>query len=145
LDASDDVEGESLSVDGEGGMSAAALRVLELREEREQKGFDAPEHEQVLIEWEGTAADVDVNIAPLVLACWKLGLRTASSCWRWISPSHLEIQARFQCPSREGREALVYRPRMIRLRSASKAASWARRRSVSSARSCDEVARRQRL
>ena len=67
-------------VSAEGAMSAAAVRALELREEREQKGFPAPEHEQVLIEWNGTAAEVDAGIAPLVLACWKLGLRTAGSC-----------------------------------------------------------------
>lgn len=37
-------------------------------------------HRQVVIEHEGESAEVDESIAPLILALWRRGYRTASSC-----------------------------------------------------------------
>lgn len=39
-----------------------------------------PRHRQVRIEHEGTSADVDEGIAEVVLALWRLGFDTTSSC-----------------------------------------------------------------
>lgn len=39
-----------------------------------------PRHQQVRIEHEGTSADVDEGIAEVVLALWRLGFDTISSC-----------------------------------------------------------------
>jgi hypothetical protein len=35
-------------------------------------------HEQVTIEWHDLRADVDEEIAPLILALWQLGIRDTS-------------------------------------------------------------------
>jgi hypothetical protein len=40
----------------------------------------APKHAQVVIEWEGCRAEVDEEIAPLILTLWRLGIRTYESC-----------------------------------------------------------------
>ena len=39
-----------------------------------------PEHPQVRIEHGSWSADVDEEIAPLILACWRAGIDTDNSC-----------------------------------------------------------------
>jgi hypothetical protein len=39
-----------------------------------------PEHHQVRIEHGSWSADVDQEIAPLILACWRAGIDTDNSC-----------------------------------------------------------------
>jgi hypothetical protein len=44
-----------------------------------QTGFGT-RHEQVEIEWRGIRAEVDVELAPLILEMWKAGVATVLSC-----------------------------------------------------------------
>src|SRR5262249_6077338 len=37
-------------------------------------------HRQVWVEWDGYGADVDEELAPLILALWKKGIVTCNSC-----------------------------------------------------------------
>ena len=46
---------------------------------------DAPTHPTVHVSWDDQEADVDEDIAELVLECWRSGLRTVSSCQDWRS------------------------------------------------------------
>jgi hypothetical protein len=39
-----------------------------------------PEHKQVPIAWEGRYAEVDEDLAPLILSLWKVGIDTSNSC-----------------------------------------------------------------
>jgi len=39
-----------------------------------------PLHQQVSIEQDGRSAEVDEGLAPLILALWKRGFRTTTSC-----------------------------------------------------------------
>jgi hypothetical protein len=39
-----------------------------------------PEHNQVSITWQHRQAEVDEELAPVILALWKLGIDTCNSC-----------------------------------------------------------------
>jgi len=61
-------------------------------------GPDHPDltHRQVWIQHEETGAWVDENVAPFILACWRNGVDTLSSCentHEWMPEAHNREQA----------------------------------------------------
>lgn len=76
--------------DDASGMAGAGSRKEQERREPSRRREPAPQgpsageaqprHRQVRIEHEGTSADVDEGIAEVVLALWRLGFDTTSSC-----------------------------------------------------------------
>jgi hypothetical protein len=52
-------------------------------------------HEQVLLQhpvWEDLLPSIDVEIAPLITACWKLGIMTQQCCWLYTERQESWIQ-----------------------------------------------------
>ena len=86
-------------------MSSAGAPKARAKRERLERRPSSPRnyHRQVLVEHEGAGAEVDEGIAPLILALWRRGFRTISSCEHepgtpcaWIGFPTLEEAERFQ-------------------------------------------------